>query len=124
MGEYLVNTYLGKCHKLLPLSAMHAALTFFASFLPMLLSTGMNRSPVLSPVNGSDRTPGGRARFWCRSSACCKPCACGQVWCLSHALCTQTYFYTGPTFESQLFHHVHVTGIPYGKKCAPCPCLK
>ena len=35
----------------------------------------------------------------------------------------QTYFYTGPTFESQLFHHVHVTGIPYGKKCAPSwPC--
>ena len=34
----------------------------------------------------------------------------------------QTYFYTGPAFESQLFHHVHVTGIPYGKKCAPCPC--
>ena len=33
----------------------------------------------------------------------------------------QTYFFTGPSYESQLFHHVHVTGIPYGKKCAPSP---
>ena len=36
--------------------------------------------------------------------------------------CAQTYFFTGPSYESQLFHHVHVTGIPYGKKCAPCLC--
>ncbi len=35
----------------------------------------------------------------------------------------QTYFFRGPTAVSQLFHHVHVTGIPYGKtiyyKCSP-----
>ena len=42
---------------------------------------------------------------------------CLSTWC-AHA---QTYLFSGPTFESQLFHHVHVTGIPYGKKCAPCP---
>jgi hypothetical protein len=30
----------------------------------------------------------------------------------------QTYFFSGFTFVSQLFHHVHVTGIPYGQKCA------
>ncbi|KAK9845303.1 hypothetical protein WJX81_002970 [Elliptochloris bilobata] len=30
----------------------------------------------------------------------------------------QTYLFSGPTFQSQLFHRVHVTGIPYGKKCA------
>ena len=34
----------------------------------------------------------------------------------------QTYLFSGPTFESQLFHHVHVTGIPYGKKCATAAC--
>ena len=32
----------------------------------------------------------------------------------------QTYFFYGSTAISQLFHHVHVTGIPYGQKCAPC----
>jgi gamma-glutamylcysteine synthetase len=30
----------------------------------------------------------------------------------------QTYFFSGQTFISQLFHHVHVTGLPYGKMCA------
>ena len=40
------------------------------------------------------------------------------------SLCVQTYFFTGPSYESQLFHHVHVTGIPYGKKCAPSPHLQ
>jgi hypothetical protein len=39
-----------------------------------------------------------------------EPCAVGA----------QTYFFYGSTAISQLFHHVHVTGIPYGQKCAPC----
>ena len=44
----------------------------------------------------------------------------------SHARCAraQTYFFSGPSYESQLFHHVHVTGIPYGTKCAtPMPSI-
>jgi len=39
---------------------------------------------------------------------------------LTAAVGAQTYFFYGSTAISQLFHHVHVTGIPYGQKCAPC----
>jgi hypothetical protein len=27
----------------------------------------------------------------------------------------QTYLYSGDTYVSNLFHHVHVTNIPFGK---------
>lgn len=46
-----------------------------------------------------------------------------HVTSLASGCVRQTYFFRGPTAVSQLFHHVHVTGIPYGKtiyyKCSP-----
>jgi len=38
--------------------------------------------------------------------------------CRRAARCAQTYLFSGQTFFSQIFHHVHVTGIPFGRTCA------